>query len=124
MGVDLASKQQMEGDHLVTELTTLNNADRYQDCHLLIDFQTKAVILDGQTLILTRKEFDLLAFLVRRAGELLSRTMILTMVWGYAADIRTRTLDVHIRRLRVSLGSHGKNYIETIFGKGYRFQPC
>ena len=108
----------------MTKVTTLNNADCYQDCHLLVNFQNKAVLLDGQTLILTRKEFDLLAFLVRRAGELVSRTVLLTVVWGYAAEMRTHTIDVHIRRLRQSLGCHGKDYIETIFGKGYRFHPC
>ena len=51
----------MKGHHVVTELTRLNNADCYQDCHLLVNFQTNTVLLDGQTLVLTRKEFDLLA---------------------------------------------------------------
>jgi len=108
---------------LMTEVTTLNNIDCYQDRHLLVKFQTKTALLDGQTLILTRKEFDLLAFLVRRSGEVVSRTVLLTLVWGYKAEIRTHTLAVHIRRLRQSLGCHGKYYIETVFGKGYRFQP-
>jgi two-component system alkaline phosphatase synthesis response regulator PhoP len=108
----------------MTEVTGSNDIDRYQDCHLLVNFQTKAVLLDGQTLILTRKEFDLLAFLVRRAGELVSRTVLLTVVWEYKAEIRTRTIDVHIRHLRQSLGCYGKHYIKTILGKGYRFQPC
>ena len=108
----------------MTEVTRVKNIDRYQDCHLLVNFQTKAVQLDGQTLILTRKEFDLLAFLVRRSGEMVSRTVLLTVVWEYKAEIRTRTIDVHIRHLRQSLGCYGKHYIETIFGKGYRFQPC
>jgi DNA-binding winged helix-turn-helix (wHTH) protein len=46
------------------------------------------------------------------------------MVWGYGQGVRTRTLDVHIRRLRQNLGPYGKFYIETLFSMGYRFQPC
>jgi len=45
------------------------------------------------------------------------------MIWGYGPEVRTRTLDVHIRRLRQSLEPHGKIYLETVFSVGYRFQP-
>ena len=48
--------------------------------------------------------------------------MLLARVWGYHPDARTRTLDVHIRRLRRKLGAYGDRYIETVFGVGYRFQ--
>jgi len=100
-----------------------NQHDRYQDSHLIVDYQEQTAQLDGQLLNLTQKEFDLLALLVRRAGELIPRPMLLMLVWGYDVEIRTRTLDVHIRRLRKNLGSYATQYIETVFGVGYRFQP-
>jgi len=95
----------------------------YQDSHLTVDFHLETVELDGQLLELTRKEFELLALLVRRAGELIPRPILLMLVWGYGVEIQTRTLDVHIRRLRKNLGSYATHYIETVFGVGYRFQP-
>ena len=95
----------------------------YRDEHLTIDFDQQAVALDGQRMILTRKEYDLLALLVRHAGEIIPRDALLLRVWGYGADIRTRTLDVHVRRLRKKLAGYADQYIETIFGIGYRFQP-
>jgi two-component system phosphate regulon response regulator PhoB len=74
-------------------------------------------------MVLTRKEYDLLALLVQHAGEIIPRDALLMQVWGYGSEIRTRTLDVHIRRLRKKLGGYADQYIETIFGIGYRFQP-
>jgi len=74
-------------------------------------------------LVLTRKEYDLLALLVENAGEIIPRQILLMRVWGYSNEIRTRTLDVHVRRIRKKLGSYSEQYIETIFGIGYRFQP-
>ena len=99
-----------------------NRNDHYRDSHLMVDFQQQTVELDGQLLELTQKEFDLLALLVRQAGELIPRPMLMMLVWGYGAEIRTRTLDVHIRRLRRNLGRYAAQYIETVFGVGYRFQ--
>ena len=63
-------------------------------------------------------------FLGRHPGQLVPRETLLRSIWGYGEEIRTRTLDVHICRLRKSLGNYGDMYIETIFGVGYRFQPC
>jgi len=60
---------------------------------------------------------------VQHAAEIVPRHALLLQVWGYGADIRTRTLDVHVRRLRKKLGGYAEQYIETIFGIGYRFQP-
>jgi DNA-binding response OmpR family regulator len=96
---------------------------RYQDAHLEVDLMRKHASLDSQRLILTRKEYELLALLVENAGEIIPRQILLMRVWGYSNEIRTRTLDVHVRRLRKKLGTYSEQYIETIFGIGYRFQP-
>ncbi len=96
---------------------------RYQDQHLDMDFERKVALLDAKPLGLTRKEYDLLALMIQNAGEVVNREILLLRVWGYNSQIRTRTLDVHIRRLRKKLGEHSGTYIETIFGVGYRFQP-
>src|SRR6516162_6485758 len=102
---------------------TLNQPQLYRDEHLFIDFHQQAAVLDSQRMTLTRKEYDLLALLVQHAGEIIPREALLLRVWGYGSEIRTRTLDVHVRRLRKKLGSYADQYIETIFGIGYRFQP-
>lgn len=96
---------------------------RYQDAHLEMDFMRKYAALDSNRIVLTRKEYDLLALLVANAGEIIPRQILLMRVWGYGDEIRTRTLDVHVRRLRKKLGQYSEQYIETIFGIGYRFQP-
>lgn len=102
----------------------LLDTDCYQDAHLTVLFASKSILLDGQPLTLTRKEFALLATLVRHAGEAIPRQALLRMIWGYRPGARTRTLDVHIRRVRRRLGHLATQYIETIFAVGYRFQPC
>jgi len=103
--------------------TVGNQLEQYQDAHLVLDFQRKMAALDLERLRLTRKEYELLALLVQNAGDIVSREDLLMNVWGYNSQIRTRTLDVHIRRLRKKLGAYAELYIETIFGIGYRFQP-
>jgi len=103
--------------------TAPNSIYRYQDPHLEVDFVRKSASLDTNRLILTRKEYELLALMVQNAGEIIPRQVLLMRVWGYSNEIRTRTLDVHVRRLRKKLGSYSEQYIETIFGIGYRFQP-
>ena len=102
------------------------NADaqtRYQDAHLEVDFNRGLAALDAHRLVLTRKEYELLSMLVENAGEIVPREVLLMQIWGYSNEIRTRTLDVHIRRLRAKLGAYSRQYLETIFGVGYRFQP-
>ncbi|MCZ2153944.1 MAG: winged helix-turn-helix domain-containing protein [Bryobacterales bacterium] len=94
----------------------------YQDKHLTIDYNRAEVFLDGIEVPFTRKEFNLLALMVQNQGEIVPRDILLYRVWGYGRDVRTRTLDVHIRRLRKKLAPFGDTYIETVFGVGYRFQ--
>jgi DNA-binding response OmpR family regulator len=97
--------------------------DYYQDSHLIVRFGNRTILLDGRPVTLTRKEFALLTALMRHAGEAIPRRALLGMVWGYQPGVRTRTLDVHIRRVRKHFGHFASQYIETIFAVGYRFQP-
>jgi len=101
----------------------MSKTSAYQDGHLNISFLHQRVELDGAAIILTRKEYELLTLLARNAGEIVRRDVLLREVWGYGEGIRTRTLDVHVRRLRKKLAPLSEQYIETIFGVGYRFQP-
>jgi DNA-binding response OmpR family regulator len=101
----------------------LSSLPLYQDRHLSVDLREQLVLLDGERLVLRKKEFSLLALLVQNAGQVVPRQSLLSLLWGYNGNVRTRTLDVHVRRLRSKLGSHADRYIETIFGIGYRFQP-
>ncbi len=91
----------------------------FHDEHLSIDWS--AVRFDNVKLTLTRKEFELLAMLSQNEGETIPRAVLLETIWGYCSGTRTRTLDVHVRRLRRKLGQYGEEYIQTIFGVGYRF---
>jgi DNA-binding response OmpR family regulator len=93
----------------------------YRDEHLKIE-AGRVVHLDGRRLTLTRKEFELLAMLASNEGQIVPRDTLLEMVWGYCRGTRTRTLDVHVRRLRRKLGQFGESYIQTVFGVGYRFE--
>jgi len=88
-----------------------------------LDPARHAVSLDGRAVALTPKEFDLLQALLDAAGRVLSREYLLNRVWGYArADvIESRTVDVHVRRLRAKLGDAGTR-ITTVKSVGYRFE--
>ncbi len=95
----------------------------YADGRLAIDFADMRVTCDGANIKLTRKEFALLELLARSAGRVATRQQILDNVWGYEYYGDSRTLDVHIRRLRQKLGACG-DCIETVVGVGYRFVGC
>jgi DNA-binding response OmpR family regulator len=92
----------------------------YEDERLLIRFEDMYVACGGSEVKLTRKEFGLLASLARRPGRVAARNQLLDEVWGQQYYGDTRTLDVHIRRLRQKLGECGDS-IETVVGVGYRF---
>ena len=87
---------------------------------LLIDVDSHEVYVNDQSITLTALEFKLLRQLVDRRGRVQSRDQLLSDVWGYSADVTTRTVDTHIKRLREKLGSMGK-YVQTIRGVGYKF---
>ena len=85
---------------------------------LVVDLPSRRVTKGEREVALTALEFDLLAMLVRRSNVALSREALLSGVWGYAYQGETRTVDVHIQRLR---GKIGAEYIETVYKYGYRF---
>jgi DNA-binding response OmpR family regulator len=92
----------------------------YSGTHLVADFDAVAVSVDGTPVRLTRREFELLRYLVENRNRVLSRDRLLERVWGYDRFVETRSVDVHVGRLRSKLGAAGKQ-IETVVGLGYRF---
>ena len=104
----------------VLRRTDETSIERYEDARLSIDFEDMRVVCAGQEVKLTRKEFALLTNLVKNAGRVATRQNLLDNVWGYSYFGDTRTLDVHIRRLRQKLGDCS-SCIETVVGIGYRF---
>jgi len=93
----------------------------YEFGGLQIDITARSVQIDGLKAELTPKEYDLLFYLVRNRGIALSREKLLTEVWGYDFYGDDRTVDTHIKTLRMRLGSY-KDCIVTLRGVGYRFE--
>ena len=87
---------------------------------LSLDTETYRVTASGRSLDLTYKEFELLRFLASRPGRVFTRPALLREVWGYDFYGGTRTVDVHVRRLRSKLGPEHEHLIETVRGVGYR----
>jgi two-component system alkaline phosphatase synthesis response regulator PhoP len=88
---------------------------------LEINVSSYTAHLGKQKLILPRKEFETLVYLLRNKGRVLSRESILNAVWGENVHVVDRTVDVHIRKIREKLGTYAE-YIETVPGVGYRFK--
>ncbi len=96
---------------------------KYEDEKLAVDFADMRVSCSDENVKLTRKEFALLTHLIKNTGRVATRQQLLDNVWGYSYFGDTRTLDVHIRRLRQKLGDCG-GCVETVVGVGYRFIGC
>ena len=87
---------------------------------IVLDPSTYRVSLEGTPLDLTFKEFELLRYLAERRGRVFTRPTLLREVWGYDFYGGTRTVDVHVRRLRSKLGPAHEGLVETVRGVGYR----
>ena len=98
---------------------TQREADIYRCGVLTVDQTRHTVTVNGQEVILTQKEFEVLCLLLKNRGQVLSRERLIEDVWGYAFTGESRTVDVHVRTLRQKLGEAGA-YIETVRGYGYK----
>lgn len=96
-------------------------ARQIRDGDLVVDEASYTVRLRGRVLDLTFKEFELLKFLAQSPGRVFTREQLLRQVWGYDYYGGTRTVDVHVRRLRAKLGPEHEALIGTVRGVGYRF---
>jgi two-component system phosphate regulon response regulator PhoB len=88
---------------------------------LRVDVSAHRAWVGEEEVSLTALEFKLLTTLLERRGRVQTREVLLTDVWGFSADVTTRTVDTHVKRLRQKLGDAGR-YVETLRGVGYRFQ--
>jgi DNA-binding response OmpR family regulator len=94
------------------------------DPPLQLDLPQRIVRVEAREVALTRKEFDLLVELLRQRGRVLTRERLLETVWGYDFPGETRTVDVHVRRLRQKLGEPVDVRLETVVGVGYRWRSA
>jgi two-component system phosphate regulon response regulator PhoB len=93
---------------------------RFEFREISVDVERHQVMVSAKPVDLTALEFRLLTTLLNRRGRVQTRQALLTDVWGLSADLATRTVDTHIKRLREKLGVAG-SYVETVRGVGYRF---
>ena len=92
----------------------------YRDENFEVEFDSYIARYRGEEIRLTHKEFELFRYMLERAGRVLTRERLLERVWGYESDVETRSIDAHIRRLRLKLGP-ARDHVETVVGLGYRF---
>lgn len=95
--------------------------DRFIMGELKIDFPSRQVTLEGNSIKMTPREYELLQYLVRHPNQAFSREQLLNQVWGYDFYGDDRTVDTHIKMLRESLQSY-KKHIVTVWGHGYKFE--
>ncbi|MEZ5123788.1 MAG: response regulator transcription factor [Solirubrobacterales bacterium] len=113
-------------DAVLRRLDTTGEPDDELDFGALrIDPAARRVHLDDEEVVLTAREFDLLAFLAQHPGQAFTRSQLMDHVWRYSFYSDTSTVTVHIRRLRFKLEPDPSQprYIETVWGVGYRFSP-
>ncbi|WP_336785748.1 response regulator transcription factor [Paenibacillus sp. MMO-177] len=104
-----------------TERTVGREAELLQYGELSVNREAHTVTVAGELINLSPKEYDLLLFLIKHDGKVLSRDYILNVVWGYEYLGDLRTVDTHIKKLRAKLGDAGK-LIATVIRSGYRFE--
>jgi DNA-binding response OmpR family regulator len=92
----------------------------YRDESWEVEFDAYVVRYRGEEVRLTHKEFELFRYMVERPGRVLTRERLLERVWGWDSEIDARSIDAHIRRLRLKLGP-ARHHVETVVGVGYRF---
>jgi len=92
----------------------------YRDENFEIEFDAYVLRYRGEEIRLTHKEFELVRYMVERAGRVLTRERLLDRVWGHETEVDARSIDAHVRRLRAKLGP-ARHHIETVIGIGYRF---
>ncbi|MGC8461046.1 MAG: response regulator [Candidatus Dormibacteria bacterium] len=97
--------------------------DKFEFPGLTIDLGRRQVYRDGEEIPLTLTEFNLLALLASRPGQVMSRAELLRKVWGYEVEIETRTVDAHVYRLRrkIEPDAEKPTYVHSVPGIGYRF---
>ena len=92
----------------------------YRDENFEIEFDAYVLRYKGEEIRLTHKEFELVRYMVERAGRVLTRERLLDRVWGHDTEVDARSIDAHVRRLRAKLGP-ARRHVETVVGIGYRF---
>ncbi|MBS4210210.1 response regulator transcription factor [Bacillus sp. FJAT-50079] len=99
------------------------DANMIETSHFKMDKSTREVYLDGMPISnLTPKEFDLLYHFLQHPRQVFSREQLLESVWGYQFYGDDRTVDVHIKRLRNKIGSKDRDFFQTVWGVGYKFE--
>ena len=106
---------------LIWKLHRVTPNNGFSQGGLVIDFERYEVHVKGEPVDLTYKEFELLRFLATHPGKVFTREALLDKVWGYDYYGGTRTVDVHIRRLRSKIETGGAAYIDTVRNVGYKF---
>jgi len=109
------------GKDALTQLAKNPSLKEIRSGEVVIDEDSYTAKIKGRTLDLTFKEFELLKYLAQHPGRVFSRSQLLQEIWGYDYFGRTRTVDVHIRRLRSKLGPEFESVIDTVRNVGYRF---